>query len=144
MHNLCTCAPVWSEYARNVKVFTDWFIAFGGNHGKLSLRTPAVKETTLFGDVVEAAVDELDAQYVAEGCARRLRMHLGDQRLSVAALARTVGMDRRALGRKLKADGTAEFTLTELVTIAKALGLRWDWVLTGAGHHTRQSEKTAS
>jgi hypothetical protein len=64
-----------------------------------------------------------------EEIARRLRMHMGDVKLSRNKLAMACGIGRTALSTKL--DGQVDFTMTEVVAISKALGKSWLWILTG-------------
>src|SRR6185312_2610247 len=61
--------------------------------------------------------------------AQRLRMYMGDKKLSRAQLAVGSGINRTSLGAKL--DGDGRFTLDELLAISRALGRSWLWVMTG-------------
>lgn len=64
-----------------------------------------------------------------ESVARRLRMHMGDLKISRAKLAFASGIKRSTLSLKL--DNDSEFTLAEIMMIAHALNRSWVWVLTG-------------
>jgi transcriptional regulator with XRE-family HTH domain len=68
---------------------------------------------------------EPDAQEVA----RRLRMYMGDKKLSRSQLALSSGITRTSLGAKL--DGHVPFTIEEIVSVARAISRSWVWVLTG-------------
>lgn len=68
---------------------------------------------------------EPDPQAVAQ----RLRMYMGDKKLSRARLAIASGISRTSLGAKL--DGSVAFTLDEIIAVARAIGKPWIWVLTG-------------
>ncbi|WP_142395317.1 helix-turn-helix domain-containing protein [Mycobacterium avium] len=61
--------------------------------------------------------------------ARRLRMAMGDQRVSRKGLAGATGISRPALSRKL--DGQGSFTYEELLAIIAALGIDWEALLAG-------------
>lgn len=61
--------------------------------------------------------------------AKRLREYMGDKKISRNKLAMRTGLGRTALSAKL--DGESEFTLSEIVKVAHALGRSWLWVLTG-------------
>lgn len=61
--------------------------------------------------------------------ARRLRMFMGDKKLTRKGLALQSGIARSSLATKL--DGEVEFTVPEIVRIAHAIGKSWLWVLTG-------------
>ena len=56
-------------------------------------------------------------------------MYMGDIKLSRNKLALASGIGRTALSTKL--DGQVDFTMSELVAIAKALEKSWLWVVTG-------------
>lgn len=64
-----------------------------------------------------------------ETVAQRLRMHMGDKKISRSALALASGVKRSALSAKL--DGHTDFTVPEVIAIAHAIGKPWLWVLTG-------------
>lgn len=59
--------------------------------------------------------------------ARRLRMAMGDQRVSRSKLSKVTGISRPSLATKL--DGRVEFTYAELVAVIEALGLAWEELL---------------
>ena len=61
--------------------------------------------------------------------ARRIRMHMGDKKITRAQLALASGIKRPTLTNKL--DDRTAFTLDEIIMIAHALGKSWLWVLTG-------------
>lgn len=61
--------------------------------------------------------------------AKRLREYMGDKKISRNKLAMASGLGRTALSVKL--DGDGEFTLSEILKVAHALGRSWLWVLTG-------------
>jgi hypothetical protein len=60
---------------------------------------------------------------------QRIRMHMGDKKISRAKLAVAMGMPRATLSNKL--DNLSDFTVPEITRIAHALGKSWLWVLTG-------------
>lgn len=64
-----------------------------------------------------------------EMVARRLRMHLGDKKITRSKLAMASGMKRSTLSGKL--DGQTEFTIGEIMAISRAINRSWIWVLTG-------------
>ncbi len=64
-----------------------------------------------------------------ETVAQRLRMHMGDKKITRSRLALAAGIKRGALSNKL--DGISEFSVGEIVAIAHAIGRPWLWVLTG-------------
>lgn len=64
-----------------------------------------------------------------ETVAQRLRMHMGDKKITRSRLALASGIKRSALSNKL--DGRSEFSIGEVVAIAHALNRSWLWVLTG-------------
>lgn len=61
--------------------------------------------------------------------AQRLRMYMGDKKLTRKGLALQSGIARSSLATKL--DGEVEFTLSEIMRVAHAIGKSWLWVLTG-------------
>jgi transcriptional regulator with XRE-family HTH domain len=61
--------------------------------------------------------------------AQRLRMYMGDKKLSRKALAEASGISRTSLGTKL--DGDVPFTVDEILAVARAINRSWVWVLTG-------------
>lgn len=61
--------------------------------------------------------------------AQRLRQYMGDKKISRSKLAMAAGIGRTPLGAKL--DGHGEFSLNEILDIARALGRGWLWVMTG-------------
>ena len=86
---------------------------------------PTIRRTI---DVMTAQLDywpEPDSTTVA----RRLRMHLGDKKISRNRLAAASGISRTSLANKL--DGLVDFTISEVIDIAHALETSWVWVLTG-------------
>jgi transcriptional regulator with XRE-family HTH domain len=68
---------------------------------------------------------ELDSDAVAQ----RLRMYMGDVKLSRSQLALASGINRTSLADRL--DGHVDFTLGDISAIAQAIGRSWLWVLTG-------------
>jgi transcriptional regulator with XRE-family HTH domain len=68
---------------------------------------------------------ELDSVVIAQ----RLRMYMGDKKLSRKELALASGIGRTTLGAKL--DGYGAFTLAEINAIARAIDRSWVWVVTG-------------
>lgn len=56
-------------------------------------------------------------------------MHMGDKRLNRKALALKAGLGRSALSSKL--DGESEFTINEILLVARAIDRSWVWILTG-------------
>jgi transcriptional regulator with XRE-family HTH domain len=66
-----------------------------------------------------------------EAIARRLRMYMGDHKISRARLALASRIGRTTLGAKL--DGNGTFTVDEIVSLARALDQPWAWVLSGEG-----------
>jgi len=66
-----------------------------------------------------------DTQTVAQ----RLRMYMGDKKMSRVKLALAAGMKRSTLANKL--DSHSEFTISEILAIAHAIDRSWIWVLTG-------------
>ncbi len=79
---------------------------------------------------------------------QRIRMHMGDKKISRAKLAIAMGMPRATLSNKL--DNVSDFTLPEITELAHALGKSWLWVLTGVegpgddnGHPQNGVETTA-
>jgi hypothetical protein len=79
---------------------------------------------------------EPDAQEVA----RRLRMYMGDKKLSRSQLALSSGITRTSLGAKL--DGHVPFTIEEIVSVARAISRSWVWVLTGVDDPDSKSGRT--
>lgn len=69
--------------------------------------------------------EHLDSTVIAQ----RLRMYMGDKKISRAKLALASGISRTPLGAKL--DGRNKFVFDELMSIAKALDKPWWWVITG-------------
>lgn len=61
--------------------------------------------------------------------ARRLRMHMGDVKMSRAKLSDATDISRTSIAAKL--DGRVAFTLDEIVRVAHALNRSWVWVLSG-------------
>ena len=61
--------------------------------------------------------------------AQRLRMYLGDKKMSRSKLALASGLKRSTLSGKL--DGNSEFTISEIMAISHAIKRSWIWVLTG-------------
>ena len=59
----------------------------------------------------------------------RLRSYMGNKKISRSKLALAAGIGRTPLGAKL--DDNGQFTLNELLAIARALGKSWLWVMTG-------------
>jgi DNA-binding phage protein len=64
-----------------------------------------------------------------ETVAQRLRMYMGDKKMSRVKLALASGMKRSTLANKL--DSHSEFTISEILAIAHAIDRSWMWVLTG-------------
>jgi transcriptional regulator with XRE-family HTH domain len=60
--------------------------------------------------------------------ARRLRMHMGDQRMTRLRLSQLAGISRPTLTNKL--DGHTQFTYPELLRVIDALGVSWLELLT--------------
>lgn len=56
-------------------------------------------------------------------------MYMGDKKISRSKLALASGVKRSALSSKL--DAQSEFTISEIVAIARAIDRPWIWVLTG-------------
>lgn len=71
------------------------------------------------------ALPPLDSAQVAQ----RLRMYMGDKKLSRSKLALASGINRTSLATKL--DGHVDFTLHEIAAIAAAIGKSWWWLLAG-------------
>jgi transcriptional regulator with XRE-family HTH domain len=63
--------------------------------------------------------------------ARRIRMIMGDQKLSRKRLAMEAGISRPSLANKL--DAQVSFTYDELVRIVEVLGVSWDALLSEGG-----------
>lgn len=61
----------------------------------------------------------------------RLRSYMGNKKISRSKLALASGIGRTPLGAKL--DDQGQFTVNELLSIAKALNKSWFWVMTGDG-----------
>lgn len=68
---------------------------------------------------------ELDSAAVAQ----RLRMYMGDVKLSRSKLAMASGINRTSLADRL--DGHVAFSLEDVDAIAQAIGRSWLWVLIG-------------
>lgn len=65
----------------------------------------------------------------AEALASRLRMIMGDQKLSRTRLSNETGISRPSLSSKL--DGKVEFTYSEIRTIAQAVDVPLEKLLAG-------------
>lgn len=76
-------------------------------------------------DALIETLPELDSDAIAQ----RLRMHMGDKKLTRSKLALATGISRTSLGAKL--DGDVPFTIEEVDAVATAIGRPWFWVLTG-------------
>jgi transcriptional regulator with XRE-family HTH domain len=61
--------------------------------------------------------------------ARRIRMLMGDQKLSRKRLAEATGISRPSLANKL--DGKVSFTYDELLRIVTVLDVAWEELLAG-------------
>lgn len=59
----------------------------------------------------------------------RLRSYMGNKKISRSKLALAAGIGRTPLGAKL--DDNGQFTLNEVLAIARALNKSWLWVMTG-------------
>jgi transcriptional regulator with XRE-family HTH domain len=77
--------------------------------------------TTLLGEWPEP--DDSDT------VAQRLRMYLGDKKMSRSKLALASGVKRSTLSNKL--DNESEFTIGEIMAISHAIKRSWLWILTG-------------
>jgi transcriptional regulator with XRE-family HTH domain len=70
--------------------------------------------------------------------ARRIRMLMGDQKLSRKRLAEATGISRPSLANKL--DGKVPFTYDELLRIVTVLDVAWDQLLAGHDDTSRLAE----
>lgn len=59
--------------------------------------------------------------------AQRLRMIMGDRKVSRSKLSRATGISRPSLATKL--DGQVEFTYAEVVAVIDVLGVPWEELL---------------
>lgn len=67
----------------------------------------------------------------SRGVSHRLRMHMGDKKISRAKLALSCGINRTSLGKKL--DDGLDFTIEDVSAICDALDLSVVWLLLGEG-----------
>ena len=78
---------------------------------------------------------------------QRIRMHMGDKKITRAQLSIASGIKRPTLSNKL--DNLSDFTLDEIIQVAHALNKSWLWVLAGVegggdnGHPLNGVETTA-
>jgi transcriptional regulator with XRE-family HTH domain len=70
--------------------------------------------------------------------ARRIRMLMGDQKLSRKRLAEATGISRPSLANKL--DGKVSFTYDELLRIVTVLDVAWDELLAGHDDTSRLAD----
>jgi transcriptional regulator with XRE-family HTH domain len=70
--------------------------------------------------------------------ARRIRMLMGDQKLSRKRLSEASGISRPSLSRKL--DGKVPFTYDELLRIVTVLDVAWDELLAGHDDTSRLAD----
>jgi hypothetical protein len=72
--------------------------------------------------------------------ARRIRMVMGDQKVTRKALAQASGISRPSLAHKL--DGRVPFTYNELVRIIESLGVVWQDLLADQPEEEPEPEST--
>lgn len=80
-------------------------------------------------DARMSTLQEMWPEPDSEAIRVRLRAYMGINKVSRTKLALASGITRSSLANKL--DGPVEFTVSEIMAIAHALGRSWMWVMTG-------------